>query len=66
MRVDCTYTYHCDIAHCDETSTQHVEDEQAAQLPHPTVPEHWQQFGALLICPLHAIVLTVDGAAFTP
>ena len=61
MRVDQTYTYHCDIANCGETETQHVEDVYAMLLPAPVVPPGWVQVAHLLFCPLHSLFLHVDG-----
>lgn len=63
MRVDQTITYHCDIAGCGETETQHVEDVYAVVLPGPVVPPGWVQVGHLLFCPLHRLLLQVDGQA---
>lgn len=61
MRVDATYTYHCDIAGCGRTETQHVENRQAVFVRGPVVPRGWAQVGILLFCPVHSLLVQVDG-----
>jgi len=61
VKVDATLTYHCDIAGCGETETQHLENVYAATLPSPRAPRGWLQVGHLLFCPLHSLFIEVDG-----
>jgi len=61
MRVDLTYTYHCDLAGCDVTETQHVEDVVASLVPPPHAPRGWVEIGRYLFCPRHVFLLQIDG-----
>jgi len=61
MRLDATYTWHCDIASCPITETRHLEDISELRLPPPVPPQGWQQVNRLLFCPRHTLLLTIDG-----
>jgi hypothetical protein len=63
MRVDCTYTYHCDVAGCPVTQTEHWEYVAQSLLRQPSPPRGWTAMGALLFCPRHTILLQIDGQA---
>jgi hypothetical protein len=61
MRLDCTYTWHGDIASCPITETHHLEDISERRLPPPVPPRGWRQVHALLFCPRRTLLLTIDG-----
>jgi hypothetical protein len=63
MQVDVTYTFHCVVAGCDVTATQHQESCRYAPggaLPLPRLPPRWLDLGPYIFCPRHAVVLSVD------
>jgi len=64
MTLDCTYTYHCSIAGCDQNATQHSEGVAKTAMPVPEAPTGWHEFGTLLICPLHSVM--IDGEPAPP
>jgi hypothetical protein len=61
MRVDCTYTFHCDTDGCDVTAVDYHSDVNAQRLPHPRTPAGWTPIGLLLFCHRHTLMLQVDG-----
>jgi len=64
MTLDCTYTYHCSIAGCDSTETQHVEAVPRSAIPEVAAPPGWHEYGTLLLCPLHVVM--IDGQPAPP
>jgi len=64
MTLDATYTYHCSIAGCDSTETEHMEAVPKTQIPSPMAPACWREFGTLLLCPRHVIM--IDGVEAPP
>jgi len=64
MRVDVTYTYHCSAAGCGVTKSEHFEDQTYGGGMHlrlPDVPRGWLELGLLMFCPIHTVLLSVDG-----
>jgi len=61
MRVDVTYTFKCCVSGCDVTDVDHRSNVSTYRIPEPREPAGWTEVGALLFCPRHTLLLTVDG-----
>jgi len=65
VRVDITFTYHCDIVGCRQTDTQHWENIPAGAMPVPVPPLGWAEVGKLVFCSRHTMLLQIDGQDVT-